>query len=199
MADVMVRGFADPALDAQSVFRLVLDAMARPGRVQTLDDARIEAAPGGLGIAGFAVALALLDFETPVWLDPKLAGDRAVVDAIRFHCGCPIIEDPASASFALLGDAEMAPPLSAFHQGMPEYPDRSTTLIVQVQAIDDAGGVRLTGPGIETESHLAIDGLAADFWRQWGANHRHYPLGVDLILTSGDRLAALPRSISVEV
>jgi alpha-D-ribose 1-methylphosphonate 5-triphosphate synthase subunit PhnH len=140
-----------------------------------------------------------MDFETPLWLDDALKDDRAVVDALRFHCGCPVIDDPARANFALIGDACRAPLLSAFHQGTPEYPDRSTTVVMQVRDLAEAGGVRLTGPGVKTQMSLHVDGLPADFWRQWSANHRQFPLGVDLILTAGDRIAALPRSIRVEV
>ncbi|MGI9450585.1 MAG: phosphonate C-P lyase system protein PhnH, partial [Geminicoccaceae bacterium] len=84
-------------------------------------------------------------------------------------------------------------------QGTSEYPERSTTILMQVQGLDDSLGARLTGPGIETEARLTIDGMPPDFWSQWFANQRQFPLGVDLILTAGDRIAALPRSISAEV
>ena len=203
MSVSMVQGFADPPLDAQSVFRLVLDAMAHPGRIQSIGaiegHAALVEAPGQLHQAAFVLALTLIDFETPVWLDSKLAADQPVVSALRFHCGSPIIDDPALANFALVGDASVAPPLSVFHQGTSEYPDRSTTVIMQVQSIDDAGGAKLTGPGIKIEAGLAIGGVQPDFWQQWSANHRQFPLGVDLVLTAGDRMVALPRSIKAEI
>ena len=202
MSEVMTPGFADPPLEAQAMFRLVLDAMARPGRIKTVAQANGQApsgSPGGLHHAAFVLALTLMDFETPLWLDDALKDDRAVVEALRFHCGCPLIDDPRRANFAMIGDASKAPPLSVFHQGTPEYPDRSTTVLIQVQDLSNAGDVRLTGPGVKTEMALHADGLSTDFWRQWSANNRQYPLGVDLILTAGDRIAALPRSIRAEV
>ena len=199
----MVQGFADPALDAQAMFRLVLDAMAYPGRIVTVvsgDDQSVEAVtPGDMDRTAFKLALTLMDFETTVWLDSMLKADQPVVEALRFHCGCPITEDPGEANFALIGDPKNAPPLSAFHQGTPDYPDRATTVIMQVETLHHGRGVRLTGPGIKTEVGLGIDGIPPGFWRQWMINHKLYPLGVDLILTAGDRLAALPRSVSVEV
>jgi len=203
MSGAMVQGFADPPLDAQSVFRILLDAMAHPGRIRSVAtdkaDVAMPRAPGELDQAAFVLALTLIDFETPVSLDAKLAADQPVVDALRFHCGCPIIDDPARADFALIGDALEAPGLSAFHQGTPEYPDRATTVVMQVQSLDDTSGVRLTGPGIQTEARLAITGGPPKFWPQWSANHQQFPLGVDLLVTAGDRIAALPRSIQVEV
>ncbi len=196
----MIQGFADPSLDAQAMFRLILDAMAHPGRIKTIaHDNGGSAAPGLLDHAAFALALTLMDFETPIWLDPKLTADQQVVEALRFHCGCPIIEDPLGVSFAFISDVRNAPPLSAFHPGTPDYPDRSTTVVMQASAFDDTEGVRLTGPGIKNAARLAVDGAPESFWQQWSSNQRQYPLGVDLILTAGNRLVALPRSVHVEV
>ena len=34
--DALTGGFTDPVFDAQSVFKMMMDAMARPGTVQTV-------------------------------------------------------------------------------------------------------------------------------------------------------------------
>jgi alpha-D-ribose 1-methylphosphonate 5-triphosphate synthase subunit PhnH len=186
-------GFADPALDAQATFRCLLEAIAHPGRIVM--------APGGLPLPpapllppAYAVALTLLDFETPLWLDPALA-TPAVVDSLRLQCGCPIALQ-AKARFALL--AGPGAPLAAFDQGTPEYPDRSASLIWQIDGLEAGRGVRLTGPGIRTGTRLHVEGVAADFWAQWRTNHQQFPLGVDVVFLTGDRLAALPRSIEAQ-
>ena len=70
---------------------------------------------------------------------------------------------------------------------------------MQVQGLDDSLGARLMGPGIKTEARLTIAGMPPDFWSQWFANQQQFPLGVDVILTAVDRIAALPRSITAEV
>lgn len=199
MAEVLTPGFTDPPLQAQAVFRHVLEAVAHPGRIKRLPVDSSPAAPGSLNFATFALALTLIDFETPVWLDSGLADDQPVVDALRFHCSCPIIKLPEHANFALVGDPLSAPPLVAFHPGTPEYPDRSTTVIMQVDGLNGSRGARLSGPGIKTEAKLTIDGIAPGFWQEWSANHGRFPLGIDLVLTAGDRLVALPRSVSAMV
>jgi alpha-D-ribose 1-methylphosphonate 5-triphosphate synthase subunit PhnH len=203
MSEAMTPGFADPPLEAQTMFRLVLDAMARPGRIKRLISGNGRSiapdAPGPLDHAAFVLALTLMDFETPLWLDDTLAADRAVVEALRFHCGCPIVEEPGRANFAFIADAAQAPPLRSFHQGTSEYPDRSTTVVMQVREIENSRGVRLAGPGIKSGIALGVDGLPSDFWRQWSANQRQFPLGVDLVFTAGDRLVALPRSVIAEI
>lgn len=199
MNDGLTPGFADPPLNAQAVFRHVLEAVAHPGRIKRLPVDGLPAAPGGLSLANFALALTLIDFETPVWLDCGLADDQQVVESLRFHCGCPIIDVPQRANFALVAAPMNAPPLSAYCQGTPEYPDRSTTVIMQVEGLNGTRGARLSGPGIRTEAKLAIDGIVPGFWQEWSANHSRFPLGIDLMLTAGDKLVALPRSVSAMV
>jgi alpha-D-ribose 1-methylphosphonate 5-triphosphate synthase subunit PhnH len=188
-------GLADPVLDSQRIFRRVLDALSHPGRIVSV--AAEEAAPGSLHPATVAICLALVDLETPLWLDP--AGRTPdVVEHLRFHCGCPIVEEPGRARFAVITDPESMPPLEAFDPGTDEYPDRSATVIVQARALASGADRRLTGPGIESESRLEAPGLPERFWAGIRANHGRFPRGVDVLLTAGTQLAALPRTTRVE-
>jgi alpha-D-ribose 1-methylphosphonate 5-triphosphate synthase subunit PhnH len=186
-------GFADPALDAQATFRCLLEAIAHPGRIVMAPE-KLPAAPAPLLAPAYATALTLLDFETPLWVDPTLA-TAGVIESLRLHCGCPIV-DRAKARFALLSGTGGS--LSAFDQGAPEYPDRSATLIWQVANLETGRGARLTGPGIRTSTRLHVEGLPADFWTQGTLNHRQFPLGVDVVFVTTDRMAALPRSIEAQ-
>src|ERR1700733_3768152 len=102
-------GFADKVLSAQSTFRSVMDAMARPGTAQ-----RIVAAVGGpaammRGTA--AIALTLFDHDTPVWLDPAMAATSDVAKWLKFHTGAPVVEDASICSFALIGNGGELPEL----------------------------------------------------------------------------------------
>lgn len=190
-------GFADPVEAGQRHFRSALDAMAHPGRIVSLDAAALPEAPPPLAPAAFAIALTLVDFEAPVWLDAPLRRPE-IAATLRFHCGCPLVEEPGSAAFALVADAAKAPPLDAFAPGEPEYPDRSTTLILQVAGLEAGRGATLTGPGIAGAARLAIDGVPPRLWAELRANHARFPLGVDVLLAAGSRIAALPRSTKVE-
>ena len=64
-------GFADKVLSAQSTFRSVMDAMARPGSVQRV--AAAAGTPGAMMRGTAAIALTLFDHDTPVWLDAGIA------------------------------------------------------------------------------------------------------------------------------
>ena len=121
-------GFADPPLAAQACFRRLLEAMARPGTVVTLDP---PPAPPPLAPAAGAVALTLCDADTPVWLDAALAVP-AVLDWLRFHAGCRIVAAPEEAAFAFAADP--AVPFDRFQVGSDEYPDRSATVVLQIDA-----------------------------------------------------------------
>ena len=91
------------------------------------------------------------------------------------------------------------PALRDLAQGTEEEPHRSATLILQVAALEEGAGWRLTGPGIEHVHRLRVAGLPAGFAADWAANRARFPRGVDLVLCAGDRLAALPRTTALEI
>lgn len=187
-------GFADPVHDSQKTFRALLDAMAHPGRIVSLPVA-VEP-PRPLRCAATAVALTLLDHDTPVWLDTTVAESGRAMDYLRFHCGCPFVDGPTEARFALIGDTTTLPHLGRFDAGSDVYPETATTLIVEVSGLDGGPAVTLTGPGIRGSAAFAPYGLPDWFWNAWAVNHGAYPLGIDIILTCGGDIAALPRSVA---
>lgn len=197
-ATALSGGFEAPVFDAQMVFRSIMDAFARPGTAVALD-AKTEP-PGPLSAEAGAVALALLDHETPVWCDSVLAGAPRVLDWLKFHTGAPVTEAPEDAAFAFIGQPDRMPALAAFAQGTAEYPDRSTTLVVMATRLGtdrSAGGAELSGPGIRTATRFAPDPLPPGFWDQARANHAQFPRGVDMVFAAPGRIAALPRSTRI--
>jgi alpha-D-ribose 1-methylphosphonate 5-triphosphate synthase subunit PhnH len=196
-------GFGDAVLASQRQFRALLEAMSRPGRVVRLGGELPEPPGPSFQPASYALALALVDLETPVWLDAALR-QPAVEASLRFHCGCPLVDEPGAAAFAFAAEPARLPELARFAQGTPAYPDRSTTLVLQVAGLEagggaGGGGVRLTGPGIDGAASLAVAGLAPGFWGEFRANHGMFPQGVDVVLVAGRGVAALPRSTLAEV
>lgn len=196
MSEVLDAGFADPVLGAQSAFRAIMEALARPGMVQRL--ALPAAAPEPLSPRLAAVALTLLDHDSKVWMDPELMRSPAVRDWVAFHTGAPLTERPADAAFALVTDAGLLPPLGTFSQGTDEYPERSTTIVLSVQALEGGPELRLRGPGIKDNVRISPPSLPADFASQWQQNRTRFPRGVDLLMVSGSDVLALPRTTRVE-
>jgi alpha-D-ribose 1-methylphosphonate 5-triphosphate synthase subunit PhnH len=179
-------GFQDAPRDAALAFRAAMTAMARPGRIERVTGA---APPAPLSVAAGTLILTLCDADTPLCL--LGTHDCADVrDWVTFHTGAPFT-DAAEAMFAL-GAWPALMPLDRFAIGTPEYPDRSATLIVEMDALTPHGA-RLTGPGIRDVATLSLPDPAA-----FGANARRFPLGLDWFLTCGDSLAAVPRTTRVE-
>jgi alpha-D-ribose 1-methylphosphonate 5-triphosphate synthase subunit PhnH len=188
--------FPEPALASQAVFRAVMDAFARPGEIKALPHAAVSPSP--LSATAAALAWALLDYETPLWLDAPLADAPAVAEWIRFHAGARVTDDPRQAAFAIVSDPAQAPPFDQFALGTPEYPDRSTTLVLQVGCFGQGQRWSLSGPGIADRATLAADPLPDDLVERLAANRALFPRGVDLILVSPDSVAALPRSVNLQ-
>jgi alpha-D-ribose 1-methylphosphonate 5-triphosphate synthase subunit PhnH len=194
-AGLLKPGFADPVFDSQASFRSLLDAMSYPARIQTLDVA--VDAPAPLQAATTLLALTLLDFDTPIWLDAA-AASAGVPEFLKFHCGCPITALPAEAQFGIIADAAMMPGLDRFAMGEDKYPDRSATLIVQVPSLTEGPQTSWSGPGIAERATARIAGLPEDFWAQWALNGELYPLGIDLVFACGRDIVGLPRGVKVE-
>lgn len=190
-------GFADAALGSQRVFRAIMDAMAMPGTIQPFS--ALVTPPAPLHPVAGAVALTLIDADTPVWLDPPLAKAAAVREWLGFQTGAPIADILAEAHFALIADPTAMPSLENFAQGSQNYPDRSATLILQVEDLEAGDRLLLEGPGIETSRAFAPRLLPRHFIEQWRQNNARFPRGVDLLLAGPSGVAALPRTTRIQM
>ncbi len=137
--------FADPVFESQAAFRAILAAMARPGAILACGEGLAPPAP--LSPAAAAAILALADFETPLWIAPSLLAG-GIASYLKFHTGAPLAASPDKAAFALIDAAADALRLADFAQGTQEYPDRSTTIVVQLSSLSNGPLLRLAGPGI---------------------------------------------------
>lgn len=188
----MPAGFPDKVPSAQSTFRSVMDAMARPGSVQRIEAMSGVPAPMMRGSA--AIALTLFDQDTPVWLDTKTARSPDVSEWIRFHTSAPVIADSSACSFALTVDASALPDFDCFSFGTGEYPDRSTTIILQVASLTDGPAYELRGPGIDGVAILRATIDLPGWLDRLALNARLFPRGIDLVLVADDAIVAIPRT-----
>lgn len=186
---VNLPGFHNYVTDSQQAFRAVLSAMAHPGRCHEVGCRLTPPIP--FDVATAAVLLSLADAETALWLDRDAS---AAADWLRFHCGAP---------FTSLEQAEIAvalewPDFMKIKAGNDEQPESGATLILQVKALHGGAPLTLSGPGISAPTAFSPQ-LPVTFAASWQENHARFPRGVDVILCAGTSLAALPRSLTVEV
>lgn len=187
-------GLGNPVHDAQAIFRAVMTALSEPCQPRTVDGSVLPAPPLPLNPVAAAVALTLFDFETPVFLDGALRRNDDVVGYLRFHTGAPLVDHPDQSQFAIIADVARCPRLSSFRQGTAEYPDESTTLILQVSRMAGTGPV-FEGPGLARPAAFETVPEIQDFRDQWSCNRSKFPLGVDLIFAGLNTIAGLPRSL----
>jgi alpha-D-ribose 1-methylphosphonate 5-triphosphate synthase subunit PhnH len=185
-------GFADKVLSAQTTFRSVMDAMARPGSVRRIVSAA--GAPAAMMHGTAAIALTLFDHDTPLWLDPRMSETSDVAKWLKFHTGAPVIADSSISSFALIGEARALPALDRFAFGTNEYPDRSTTLILEVASLTDGPAFELSGPGIDGTTVLQAAIQPPNLFERLAINATLFPRGIDVVLVADDAIVAIPRT-----
>lgn len=193
-------GFSHEAYGSQHVFRATLQALSHPGRlVDVAHDAQV---PSVGHAASATLLLALLDADCSLWLSPALRDSDAAA-WLRFHTGCQLVESPGEAQFAWIATSDVPPPLASFPNGSENYPDQSTTCVIDVadlgHAADEGQDWRLSGPGIQGGSCLRVTGLPQDFGAQWADNHAAFPRGVDLFLATDQQIVGLPRTTRIDV
>jgi alpha-D-ribose 1-methylphosphonate 5-triphosphate synthase subunit PhnH len=184
-------GLGDPVHDAQAGFRAALQALSRPGTVQTLGWPIEGLALGG---ACASLLLALTDEDTPVWWQ---CPDAALAQWLRFHTGARVAAVPERAVFAVVTHPDRMPALDTFAQGSAQAPEFSATLLIEVPSLQGGPMAHAHGPGIRERQDLAVVGLHAGFWREWQANHAAFPQGVDVVFTCGEEAVGLPRTTRI--
>lgn len=187
-----------PVHDTRATFRALCDAMARPGTVQAVPTS---------GRADRAVAATLVDHE--VTFHTADDGLREALEAEGRY-------EPAEPTAADVVHADGVPrwDVRELRRGTLVEPSDGATAIYRVDALasdaaepgDVGTTVRLSGPGVPTDGSGADGGgrrlgvgLPAAECAAVAEAGSTYPRGVDAILATDDRVAAIPRSVGLEV
>jgi alpha-D-ribose 1-methylphosphonate 5-triphosphate synthase subunit PhnH len=83
--------------------------------------------------------------------------------------------------------------LDCFRVGPSEYPDKATTIVVQVDDILPAAVNKYPNILFDNTVQLDLKGVPNKFWNQWWQLSGLYPLGVDIFFTCDDVLIALSK------
>lgn len=170
--------------ESQRVFRAVLAALSRPGRIVPLPtDSPVPAALLPLlALADLGTGIAVLD-EGEDWAD--------VVGVVTSAPVVPLQD----ARFVAATRPLTADELRAVRRGSPLAPEDGALVCVPVSELDGADWV-LSGPGVDGTARLAgVPGLRAARADAVAG----YPAGIDLLLITPDgRLAGIPRSTRIE-
>jgi alpha-D-ribose 1-methylphosphonate 5-triphosphate synthase subunit PhnH len=188
---------SDQVFTSQRFYRLLLDAMARPGKIVTLPKLEIEP-PEGLSWPIAGLAFTLLDQETTFAVLPNEQSWN------RYLCLNTGSRQAAvsGAEFIIIDGRVDLPELLTVNRGDLLFPDRGATLMVMASAVGDAGAdIRLTlqGPGIPGQKDLSLSGLCVSNLERVQTLNREFPLGVDLMISdNAGALVCIPRSSIVQ-
>lgn len=189
-----------------SVFRTLLDTLARPGTVRS-DDGLVDgttppALVPALVLADVGLRVAVVGAGAPMWSEVLRAVTGAVPASVPTSGIVVALRPPEPAEVEVLerGDA-LHPELGArlvlacrsLREVVPgDRPDREA----------EGGGttLRLVGPGIPDERTLRVRGIAAEVFESLALANDQAPAGVDVHLVADDgQVAGLPRSTSITV
>jgi alpha-D-ribose 1-methylphosphonate 5-triphosphate synthase subunit PhnH len=170
-------------------FRVILQGMSHPGKVFTLP-----VLPGE-GSAAVELLGCLIDNEVSF----AVIGDRDMETVLARHTDSrPVSSDDAD--YIIVRNGTTQGRLANFKRGSLEYPDTGATVLYLVEALSEAAGVVLSGPGINGTASLRISGLDPGELQLLGEVNSEFPLGVDTIfLDQSGNIACIPRSSRIGV
>lgn len=188
-------GFDDPAFGSQRTFMAIFDAMEHPGRLVTIRE--YPYAPAVFNSASAAICLTLLDDKTSVWTD--VYWRSPAISWLQFACGSSVVTEPSIANFAIITKPAAMPALDNFRVGYYEYPEKPTTIVVQVDDILPGTDKNDANASADKTARLELKGVPKNFWYQWQQLFSRYPLGLDIFFTCDDVLFVLPKMMRIDI
>jgi len=176
-----------------------MQAMAYPGTIHHLNNH----IPRTTGIENLQLlAETLLDQDVTFCVIGDY-GTCEIEDILHGRTNSPPT-DLSLADFIILTSGSSKGKLLAAKTGIPEYPDRSATVLISVESMADGCAsdflVRLTGPGIADEKYIQIHGLDHEELCHLRELNNGYPLGVDsLFVDKNDCIMCIPRSTKIQL
>jgi alpha-D-ribose 1-methylphosphonate 5-triphosphate synthase subunit PhnH len=174
----------DPVHDTRRTFDGLLSATSRPGEVHEVP------AP-----ADHAVVATLVDHEVTIATDDEVLRD-ALAGQGRLEAA-----DPEDADVVHLRDHARVD-VRACKRGSLVEPSEGATVVYRVASVAAGSGagtaVTLSGPGVDGTATLSVS-LPESALTALIEAQSDYPQGVDAVFAAADRLAAVPRSVTMEV
>jgi alpha-D-ribose 1-methylphosphonate 5-triphosphate synthase subunit PhnH len=179
----------DPVHDTRGCFRALVDAMSRPG---TITESPTEP-------ASYAVLATLVDHEVTLYspddrIKTALANEGRLTEAARDRADIVHAPDPGAC------------PVGNLSRGSLKEPSDGATVVYRVDGLrsesempENGPELILSGPGVDGRQRLGVEGFTPADARALSATQNSYPRGVDAILTTERKIAALPRSVELEV
>lgn len=186
----------DTVFDAQQHFRLLLDSMSRPGKINTFPSMDI-LPPDGLNQASALTGFALLNPDVTYYI----AGDNSNEIASYLLVNTASQQAEISvADYVFLPEEYGVDGLEEARTGTPIYPEDSATFIASAEQITEqlhegSLAITLKGPGVNGKAEVFVSGITPELLDFVKEQNSEYPLGIDLIITDRhNNILCIPRS-----
>lgn len=192
----------DMVHDIQAAYRKVVDSMSRPGLIGNISEqaGRLDIKTGCFNATAI-LALMLLDAEVTFKVYSEWETEVSKLFKQLTYAKRAETEN-ADFIFVLhdAGPKDLEAALQAASSGDLVDPQQAATVIAEADELREGGGLRLAGPGIETENRVGIHPVFETDWIALREKKNcEYPLGVDLIFTDwDDNLLCLPRTTQIK-
>ena len=186
----------DTVFDAQQHFRLLLDSMSRPGKINTFPATDI-LPPDGLNQAQALTGFALLNADVTYFIAGDNSDDIAAYLLVNTSSK---LAEISVADYIFLPEGYGTDGLEEARIGIPTYPEDSATLIAAAALISEnphegSFSIILKGPGVDGEAEVFVSGISAELLGFVKEQNAEYPLGMDVIITDRDNhILCIPRS-----
>ncbi|MEI3612476.1 phosphonate C-P lyase system protein PhnH [Pseudogracilibacillus sp. SO30301A] len=184
----------------QNVYRDVLNAMSRPGDIVCLVEADSSFAKTfNCFRATSSLLFTLLDHDVTYHLiSDDSVNMSTMITAYTLARHVPVEEADFIIVLMDAQESEVEHALKTCKVGTLRDPHLSATWIVETEPLQLGKEIKLTGPGIETETLLQVQ-LAQTFWDIRKERLSEFPLGLDIIFTNRrNEVLCMPRTTIVE-
>jgi len=182
--------------DAQRYFRLLMDSMAHPGKINNLYSLDV-LPPEGLNKASALVAMSLLNADVSFC---SIAGNRSEITSYILLNTSASPAEVEMADFLFVEGASEGSEIVNAKTGTLLYPEEGASLVITVEAVSQTsvdGAVEITtsGPGVQSATSFFIKGLHETILKNFVLMNAEFPLGIDAIFADHDNnIVCIPRS-----
>ncbi len=187
--------------DLQAVYRKLVNALARPGRLADLTkEAAVIREDGNKECPASMLLIALTLFDQEVTFKVISDKEETITKIINQLTYAKSVEVEEADYILILQDAETGVLNKAIESAKPgtlKDPHSSATIIIEVNKITDEPALELKGPGIKTTEFVHVE-LKEKWVEARQMKNKEYPLGIDLMFVDqNDQLLSVPRTTQI--
>lgn len=196
----------DQVFDSQKNFRVLMEAMSRPGEIYKLHKINYSSTPEGLN-SNLLTMLKTLGDSNVTFALGNIESDE-IKKYIELNTGMTVSEI-SEADHVIFNGEKFDKSFLKLNTGTLEFPEGSATVFIETDSIlsgefDESFIARtviiMQGPGIKEKNTVTVHGLDKEYIRCMAELNRVFPLGIDaFFIDKESNITCMPRTTKAEV